>query len=67
MGLGSNIRDRVFIVNTYLFVLVGVAILIRSAAIGLTLLAVIVGGGFLVFGVCRLVWMRKWKQARNGS
>jgi hypothetical protein len=55
-------------VNTYLFVLVGGVILIRSALIGLTLLAVIVGGGFIAFGLYRLRWMWRYRrQVGRGS
>lgn len=59
---GFSLRDRIFIIHTCLFILVGVAILIRSALGGLTLLAVVVGGGFLAFGVYRLRWLWRYGQ-----
>lgn len=66
--LGSGIRDRIFIINTILFVVVGGVILYRSALGGLTVLAVIVGGGFMAFGVYRLRWVWRYgKQAGRGS
>jgi hypothetical protein len=34
--------------------------------IDLTPLALIIGGGFIVFGVYRLMWMKRlWKQKRS--
>jgi hypothetical protein len=63
-GLRSGLRDRIFIVNTILFILVGVVILYRSTAIGLTPLALIIGGGFIAFGVYRLRWI--WRYFQRG-
>jgi hypothetical protein len=63
----ATIRDRLFMVNTGLFILVGLVILVRSAFIGLSLLAFIIGGGFVGFGVYRLtvVWKHfTWTRSR---
>lgn len=63
-AVGSRIRDRIFIVNTVLFLLLGCVILYRSIALGLTLLALMVGGGFVGLGAFRLAWLFRYR-ARN--
>lgn len=51
-------RDYVQIVNTILFVILGVVILLRVSLREMTLLGLVVGGGFLLFGLYRLraIW-----------
>jgi hypothetical protein len=58
----------VFIVNTILFVVVGVVMLGRSIATGLTPLALIISGGFIAFGSYRLWLIRQYlKQEHRRS
>jgi len=61
----ATIRDRIFIMNTVLLVLTGAVILYRSIGIGLTPLALIIGGGFVAFGVYRLRWIWKYYARRS--
>lgn len=54
-----NWYDYIQIINTGFFILLGLAILIRLALGEITVLGVVVGAGFLLFGLCRLraIWI----------
>ncbi len=52
-------RDYIQVVNTVLFVILGIIILIRSGMREMRVPGVIIGGGLLLFGVYRLrfIWL----------
>ena len=53
-----RLRDYVQIVNTVLYLVLGLAIMIRVTYVHLTLLGLFIGGGFLALGIYRtnMIW-----------
>jgi len=60
-----RIRDYVQIINSVLFLVLGLAILCRTATIGLTPVALLVGGGLVAFGIYRLKFIWKFYSAQG--
>ncbi|MBI3949750.1 MAG: hypothetical protein HY314_04775 [Acidobacteria bacterium] len=57
-GAHPRFRDRVRIINSIVFLVLGLVILYRVAEVHLTLQGVLVGGAFVAFGIyrLRLIW-----------
>jgi hypothetical protein len=57
-GLPLRLRDYVQIVNSILFLVLGSVILMRVAQVRMSVQAVLIGGGLVVFGIYRLkvIW-----------
>jgi hypothetical protein len=62
-----RLRDYMQIVNSVLFFVVGLVILFRAMAVGVGPVPLVIGGGFVAFGVYRLKHVREYFKRRKAA
>jgi uncharacterized membrane protein HdeD (DUF308 family) len=60
-------RDRLQILNSFLFCIVGIALIVRYFMIAAPRITIVLGAAFFAFGIYRLVLVRREIQKRAGS
>jgi hypothetical protein len=63
--LPLRLRDYIQIVNSVLFLVLGLVILLRVVQVRLTGSAILIGGGLFLFGIYRLHLIRQYFQRKE--